>query len=587
MAYKIGEGCSTCHYCRSECPVGAITFKGADYWIDPEKCTCCGICAEVCPSGIISDPENPVVFKEHEPITKKCDLLVLGAGGSGLVGAVRFAQLTGKKVIVIEKNRKAGGNTNLGHGFMLRYSKWHEAAGVKDTRDEYIAMMYEGAKGKLSKELIRKATYSLTDMFDWLCDLGGAEKYFVLKMGGPNAPQPPAEDKKDEGAKNAPPQAPGGGLFGPMGAMVDFPVRSFENLNCRDHSMGPGWMGTYVVRKMMEQCELLGIEVLTGTAAKKLLVSDDGIFKGVIAEDGGGEVRIDADCCLIATGGFSRNKEIMNKIRPGFYGGGFPVHSFSTAQCTGDAITMGEEIGAMIDLETVKIPMFGPTHHPYNYSVVRMITGEAIMVSLEGKRFQNEAGRPNMSYESIMEKLPGKLAYSIIDSNMVTMMGEKQLANTQDPETRKCYATYREDLEMECQTDMAAAKADTIEELAKKIRIDPAVLGAEVSKYNEFCKNSCDKDFGKDSSSLMPIEKAPFYAVVQLRFNEGAEGGLVNDDNLRVLRADGSPFNGIYTAGDCCKGLLKTSDDGGKFGEMPWAMASGYLSAFEMAEFFK
>ena len=50
------------------------------------------------------------------------------------------------------------------------------------------------------------------------------------------------------------------------------------------------------------------------------------------------------------------------------------------------------------------------------------------------------------------------------------------------------------------------------------------------------------------------MAKGPFYAVLLMRFNEGAEGGLVNDDNLRLVKQDGTPFSGIYVAGDCCRG---------------------------------
>jgi succinate dehydrogenase/fumarate reductase flavoprotein subunit len=40
-----------------------------------------------------------------------CDLVVLGAGGAGLVAGVKAADLTGKKVIILEKAKKPGGVT--------------------------------------------------------------------------------------------------------------------------------------------------------------------------------------------------------------------------------------------------------------------------------------------------------------------------------------------------------------------------------------------------------------------------------------------------------------------------------------------
>jgi thioredoxin reductase len=81
------------------------------------------------------------------------------------------------------------------------------------------------------------------------------------------------------------------------------------------------------------------------------------------------------------------------------------------------------------------------------------------------------------------------------------------------------------------------------------------------------------------------VAKPPFYAIFLARFNEGAEGGVVNDDHLRVVDKNGKAFPGLYAAGDCCRGLIKSSDEGGKFGEMGWAMASGFIAADEIADF--
>ncbi|NTV88890.1 MAG: FAD-dependent oxidoreductase [Clostridiales bacterium] len=557
MSYIIGKDCSTCHYCAMECPEKAIRFVGVEYAIDPEKCSECGICAEVCPSGIIYHPDEVVKTEKHDLITKACDLVVLGAGGSGLVAAVRAAQLTGKKVIVLEKAKKPGGNSNLAHGFIMRYTKLHEAAGLPDTREEFINRLYEGSNKKLDYDLIRKSTYALGDMFDWLCGFGGWEEYFALKY------LPPMDVN-----------------------MVDFPKRSFENLKCTDHSMGPGWMGTYVIRKMLEQADKLGIEIYTGHRAAELLVDENGTFKGVMAEDAGGQTRIDAKCCILATGGFSRSREIMDMVRPTFYQD-FPVHSFAVASCTGDAITMAEKIGAGLDLETVKIPMFGPTHHPYNYGMVRLVGNpEAVMVDTSGRRFQNEGGRPEMSFMSIMEKLPGKIAYTIIDDNTLDIMGQRGIQSAGgDPEMAKSFLNYREQIEEEAKLDLAAKKANSIEELAALIGIEPIALKAEIDRYNSFCANGKDEDFGKEAEQLVPIVKAPFYALFLSRFNEGAVGGIINDNKLRVTDKTGKPFKGLYAIGDCCKGLLKTDDAGGKFGEMPWAMASGYMAGQEAAEY--
>lgn len=563
MPYVIGPGCSTCHYCYNECPVHAIGFVGTEYAINPKKCIDCGICARVCPSGLITNPELETPPAKHGIITKECDAVILGGGGAGLIAAVRLAQMTGKKIIVLEKAKKPGGNTMLGHNFLLRYSKLHEAAGYFDPREEFIESVYQGANGELSRSLLTRATYAITEAFDWIYNSTDLPNYIELKT-----------------IDTLP-----GDLEWIGEAYIDFPKRSFDNLKSTDHSMGPGWMGTFIIRRMLEKCSELGVEVLTEHQAARLFTDETGAFTGVLAKDPGGLTRVNAKCALIASGGFARNREVLEKILPSFYEGQ-PVHTFSVAANTGDAIGMVQEIGGDIDLEHVKIPMMGPVHHPYHFGVVRLAGGfELINVNIEGKRFRNEGPSPH-SLVSPLENQPGKVCYAIGDAAIIKKLGKQLIEGAKDdPGMAYCMSSWREQLEEECTYDKAAKKADTIAELAVAIGIDPGVLQEEVQRYNNFCAQKQDGDFGKDENFLIPITKPPYYALYLLRFNEGAEGGIVNNDHLQVVRPDGTPFTGLYTAGDCCRGLLKTNDEGGKFGEMAWAAASGYMAAAEMADF--
>ena len=94
MAYVIDQAhCSCCHRCRVECPAQAIRFKGAKYWIDPEKCVDCGHCVTVCHNGVISNPDLPKAQPvPHEKIVKECDVLVIGGGAAGMMAAVAAAE---------------------------------------------------------------------------------------------------------------------------------------------------------------------------------------------------------------------------------------------------------------------------------------------------------------------------------------------------------------------------------------------------------------------------------------------------------------------------------------------------------------
>lgn len=591
MSYFIGPRCSACHYCFNECPVGAIRFAGTSYEIDEFTCISCGKCAEVCPSGIIYDPEHPETVPAHAPVEKNCDLVVLGAGGSGLVAAVRAAQLSGKKVIVVEKAKKIGGNTNLGHGFMMRYTKWHEAAGLEDTREESINSLYERSGRVLDYQLLHNATYALSDMFDWLCTFGGVEDKFVLKKMGPGGPHAaPAEDAKDDkkGKAEDDKQPQGGGMpfAGPIGAMIDFPVRT-KNTKCTDTSMGPGWMGTYVVEKMSEVGQnQFGVEILTNTAAKKLLTNSDGSFSGVVCEDGGGKVTIHAKACVIATGGFAHNDEIIQKTNPAFFHGQ-PVKRLSVASSTGDGMTLVQGIGGAIDLERVRVPAGGPVHHPWNYTVFTLAGHGNPMVDVNGNLYEAQGGGPGQA-GGPLDTLEGSIIYQILDADAVDRGGQEGIQRCTDPNAMDERKNYWEAMNKEAMNGWPARKAWTLEGLAEKIGCVPAVLEASIDKYNAQVAAEGDAPpapgpFGP--VKRYPVAKAPFYAITCGRFSESASGGIVTDTDLTVLKTDGNKIPGLYAVGDSCRGLFLKDDSGGKFGEMPWAMASGFMAGKLAADY--
>ena len=560
MPYVIGKDCSTCHYCYYECPVEAIRFVGNEYAIDPKICISCGKCARVCPTGRIMRQGEKNVPSLHRTTVYETDAVVLGAGGAGLVAAVRFAECTGKKVIVLEKAQKVGGSTNLGHAFVTRYTKFHRAAGLPDERDEAVEVIAADAQPGYPKALLRRAMYGLDDMFDWLTGFGGAEEFFELV------------DRRGLPQLGPFPHMPG--LLGPK--------KRIRNVKSTDESMGPGWAGTFVVQKMMEQTERLGITVLTGTRANHIITDENGRFLFVTAHDGGGDICVRASVCLVASGGFSRNRELMSRIRPSFYES-FPVHSFAAASNTGDAIAIAEELGAMIDLDTVKVPMFSPTHHPFTLSLVWLSNDpRMIMVNRTGVRYYNEASVPGQT--GALESQPEHVGWAIFDTPTAEAMGVSLIERGSRTTVADAMRHWKRDLEYECTLDLAAKKADTIEELAGEIGVVPDALRKTVEAYNDGCRTGADT-FGKPARFLSPCEKGPFYALFQGRFNEGAVGGVVTDENLRMLRADGRPFAGIYMAGDCCRGVLKKNDERSKFGEMPWAMASGWIAAQEMADY--
>lgn len=181
MKYVIGQECVGCHSCKYNCPRDCISFVDAKYRIDPSGCIQCGTCAKVCPIDAIYDADAPETEPEHhERMELECDVLVVGSGAGGMVAAVRAAEQTGGKVLVIESAKRIGGNSRFAHGFFVDYCRLQQEAGMPDTREDTIRRHMFLSHWGCDPKVVRKAVYSSGPFSDWLWDQGGAEEYFQL-----------------------------------------------------------------------------------------------------------------------------------------------------------------------------------------------------------------------------------------------------------------------------------------------------------------------------------------------------------------------------------------------------------------------
>ena len=557
--YQINqENCVCCHNCAMECPMQAIDFLGSKYQIDPDKCVECGLCARVCHTCSIHDVDNPEPVIPHEPIEKTADVVVCG-GGSGIVAAVRAAQL-GKKVILVEKAAKLGGNTDYAHAFFPVYTKWHEAAGMEDCREKAIEHYKKVTDGELEEDVLRTAVYGCGAFFDWLCEFGTAQEvYHLVNLGDADAHGP---------------------IYGP--GLLDFPTRIKDNLLCRDDAIGPGWGGTYVKYTMLDAIrdQKLDVEILTSTAAKHLLTGDDGAITGVVCADNGGEVRIKAPAVILATGGFGKSDEKIREFAPWFFAGETPIHRFSVPTDTGDGIDMLRQLGVEPNPKRLFISMFGPKHHPYS-NVLADIALEPDMpqFNLDGKRWINEAdGLFGMT--AVIAQQPKETSWAIQSRAGIKAIADRFISNPAFASKAYLYETWEAELEEEAALPVnpPVMKADTLEDLAKKCGINVESFLETVKRYNGFCAKGEDADFGKPGSFLVPIGgEGPYYAIWGARFSEAALGGLMVDGQCRVLRNDGSFIPGLYGVGDATSAMHRE----GKLAvisELTWAMASAFTS---------
>tara|TARA_R110000823_G_scaffold130015_3_gene257796 strand:- start:1040 stop:2752 length:1713 start_codon:yes stop_codon:yes gene_type:complete len=291
------------------------------------------------------------------------------------------------------------------------------------------------------------------------------------------------------------------------------------------------------------------------------LVSIEGRVAGAIVRRAGKTRRILARRgVLLATGGFSQNAALRQRHQQAPIGADW---SASAPGATGDAISLGESVGAALDF--MHCAWWSPSYTLPDGRVLALISGKSnphsIMVSGLGKRFANEA----QPYEDLV-----KAQYA---------------AHARGEQTIPCYlvfdAQYRSKyaaghikpgkvesdarLPAEVFSSGLLTKADSLEALAEKLAMPPAALVATVREFNTHAKRGEDPLFARGASehdryyadpsvkpnpSLAAVETAPFYAMRCEPGDLDTKGGLRCDEHARVLRADGSTITGLYAAGN-------------------------------------
>ena len=511
-----------------------------------------------------------------------CDLVVVGGGGSGLTAAVKAKHLGVKNVIVLEAAKKTGGSAWYA-GFSCSNTKWHKEAGYPDTTDDQFRQTMRQCKWDTNYKLIRNYVDSHGPMFDWFDGLCDVSDFFIR----PEAYVKPAA-AQTSGSGQGGPGGPGGGglgqdsMFGAMRGGIS-EKGYFINKKSKDPSIGPGRSGSYLVVRMREQCQKLGVQVITEARAREFLKDAKGNYTAVMAETKDGKTQVNFKACVLAAGGFGHNMEKLKKRWPELFDNNNSLHNFNCPTAQGDVLDMAEKSGALVDYQSMNLEFLGPVHHPYSFTIFKVCTyPETVYVNLNGERFVSETDIMNIALYPLIKQPKGQ-CYVIVDDDMIDLFSERYMKNNPADQAAPFQDNgLRKDVEYEAALDDAGAKgnhtkkANTFEELARKMKIDPKAFVATMTKYNEYCEKGRDLDLYKRPAYLRPIRKAPFYAFWQQNFTNTTHNGIVVNEDMRLLSAsDKKPIPNVFACGDAA-----TAMEGG----MTWAAISGYMSGVAAAK---
>lgn len=566
MPYYINDDCIGCTYCWNECPTLAISFDGDKYAIDPEKCIKCDTCIKACLMGAIRDTDTQEPESvPHEPIRKSCDFLVVGGGAAGLVAATRFAELTGKKAIVLEKNRKPGGGGWFAVGYTPSNTRWEKEAGMPDTLDDNVRNAMDRTNWSLDIKLVKNLFKALGEAFDWLCEWSDTGSCFHL-------------------GKN--------------------PFNDQLSVTIRHESNGSG---RFITSRIVPRLNELGVEILTDTAAREVITTDDGTVTGVIAADAGGEVVIECKACLLATGSLIRSP-LTYKLYPKFAETEAKRYAHSMPGLTGDALMMAEKAGIPLDYDSICLAFVGCMPVAFDKGPFQQgERGDAMKVNLNGERWCNEMCNNQVLAEWLLDQ-PKSIAFTVMDSSILqsemSRPGGHMIPGQSGPSGDSPMYPYgvadfampRGDQPTPNEPGAMKALAEklnsptlccgnTLEELANKMGVPADKFVAAVERYNKMCLEGRDADFLKKPEYMKPLVQAPFFAMQNYLYLDGIFGGLNINDKMEVVSKNG-PVKGLYAAGDITSGRY-TNDNLHKteiINDYSWAIAGGFMAGTNSAE---
>lgn len=429
--------------------------------------------------------------KETETVIDT-DVVVVGAGGTGLAAAAS-AYENGADVVVLEKLASIGGSTGLsGGGISAPGTKFQREAGIEDTKESWMNLWKERQATSNPDSIY--PNYEVVDKFmdeaiittEWLVDYVGHS----------------------------------------YGSVDGYGVDTVKRLHFPSEVDGKKG-GAAIIQSMANFLDKNKIEILTETKATELIVDEKGTVTGVIAEGRDGKVVVNAKKVILASGGFAKNEEMLERLVP--EAAGTAALSAASAGTTGDGILMAEKVGAVLYEQPWIIGLASGTKVDGTAGLAWDWT--KVYVNENGERFINEDSHYAIVTNKIMDQ---NATWAVFDSN-------------------EANAKLIEAIEGAMPTD-EAVKAETIDALAEAMGV-PGTMVETIDQYNEGVQTGLDS-LGKNQNFLMPVEKAPFYAIKLYPKTMGTFGGVKTNENYQVLREDGTVIENLYAGGECANKVM-------------------------------
>ena len=446
------------------------------------------------------------------------DVVVVGCGIAGLSAAVT-AQQNGARVAILERAPKEerGGNTRYTES-LWRMKTEHEVS--EDFHDKFAS----NSGGWPDPGIVKEAVLEPDDQPQILRSLGFVDPNIVTAI-----------------AEEAPKAISWLAEFG-----VKFDYLPMYFLSQTTTRMGPIGGGLALVDALGNYADACpnDIQFFYETSARSLIIHDDGLVIGVSAmKSGNTPIQIFGSSVVLASGGFQGNPEMLSH-----YIG--PQSQFIRPVSRGGHYNRGEGVRMALKAGAAPCGDFGSFHaqpvDPRSTDTEPVVLNYnfGILINDAGHRFTDEGpAMVDATYEVvtrlIMRERNG-IAYAVFDASLDDI----------------------ENWQLTVRSRVPPLEAETIDELAIAMGVNPREMNATINEYNSACPSSADFDpfqmdalatsgiAPKKSNWARPIATPPFRAWPIICSNCFTFGGVKIDDKARIINTEGDVIPGLYAAGE-------------------------------------
>jgi flavocytochrome c len=437
---------------------------------------------------------------------READVVVIGAGLAGYSAAIE-AHTAGASVVILDKRAVYGGNSTLaGGGYNAADPVRQKALGIEDSPGKHFEQTLAAGDFRADPVKVRYLAEHALEGWTWLETLGVQLERPIFQIYGslwPRTHQPKYKDKTIGAAYIA---------------AVHDRARDLEIPLLLEHRV------TGFVREQPHEGRVLGVAVEAD--GKPLFVRA-------------------RRAVVLASGGFAADKPMRAlhdpRLVPEITVTG---HEEATGECIRSALAIGAYLVGMDHIQCLP----GAPPGQKERVVLHFDVSRYIMVGKAGKRIVAEDARRDVIRDAILAE-PEKFAFTIVDADGFAALPEPP---------------YKSMVNRGLQRG-TAWQGDTVEELAARIGVTPALIAETVKTFNEYVDRKNDPELKRAPHNLVHrIQKPPFYsAKVGVSVHHTMGGVQTEAATCKVVDFWGKVIPGFYAAGEVTGGVHGSNRVGG------------------------